>query len=93
MRLVVKNGLNGIIGECGGLMMCATCHCYFDPAWAHITGSRSDGEEDLLDCAISPMNDRSRLGCQITLTPDMDGLVVHLSAAQRQRDIYSAMGS
>lgn len=92
MRLAVNTGLNGIIGECGGSMMCATCHCYVDPAWAPITGSRSDGEEDLLDCAISPKDDCSRLGCQITLSPGTDGLVVHLPAAQRWRDIYSATG-
>ena len=83
MRLAGMNGLNGIIGECGGSMMCATCHCHVDPAWANITGARSPSEEDMLDCAASPMDERSRLGCQITLTAEMDGLIVHLPATQR----------
>ena len=82
MRVALMNGLDGIVGECGGSMMCATCHCHVDEAWLDRTGDRMDGEDDMLDCAASPVDDRSRLSCQITLTADMDGLVVHLPEHQ-----------
>ncbi|GAB4274355.1 MAG: 2Fe-2S iron-sulfur cluster-binding protein [Pararhodobacter sp.] len=82
MSAAVANGVEGIVGECGGSMMCATCHCYVDDDWADRTGPRMDGEDDMLECAASEVTARSRLSCQIRLTPELDGLVVHLPAAQ-----------
>ena len=82
MRLAVAQGIDEILGECGGSMMCATCHCHVDAAWQDITGPRQDGEDDLLDCAAAEVDERSRLSCQIKLTPEMDGLVIHLPEQQ-----------
>ena len=82
MATALAHAIDGIVGECGGSMMCATCHCHVDDAWADRSGPRHDGEEDLLDCAATPMTPTSRLSCQIVLTPELDGLVVHLPEAQ-----------
>ncbi|MCA0871503.1 2Fe-2S iron-sulfur cluster binding domain-containing protein [Seohaeicola saemankumensis] len=82
MSAAIANDIDGIVGECGGSMMCATCHCYVDEAWAEKTGPRMDGEDDMLDCAASEVTERSRLSCQVRLTADLDGLVVHLPAEQ-----------
>lgn len=82
MQLAVANDIDGIIGECGGSMMCATCHCYVDDAWAQAAGVRKEGENDLLDCAASEVKPTSRLSCQIKLSPALDGLVVHLPESQ-----------
>lgn len=82
MRAAVLNDVDGVIGECGGSMMCATCHCYVDDAWADRTGAQMDGESDLLECAASEVKPTSRLSCQIKMTADLDGLVVHLPEAQ-----------
>ncbi|MFN2307101.1 MAG: 2Fe-2S iron-sulfur cluster-binding protein [Paracoccaceae bacterium] len=82
MQTALDNDVAGIVGECGGSMMCATCHCYVDEAWQGKTGARNDGEDDMLDCAADEVKPNSRLSCQITLTPDLDGLVVHLPEAQ-----------
>ena len=82
MHAAVQNGIDGIVGECGGAMMCATCHCYVDPAWADRTGPRAEGEEDMLEGAASEVTERSRLSCQIRLTAALDGLVVHLPEEQ-----------
>ena len=60
MRAAVGNDVDGIIGECGGAMMCATCHCYVDDAWAEAVGPQEDGESDLLDCAASETRPTSR---------------------------------
>jgi len=82
MRAALLSGVDGIIGECGGSMMCATCHCYVDDAWAGATGPRNEGEADLLDCAASETKATSRLSCQITMQPALDGLIIHLPEAQ-----------
>jgi 2Fe-2S ferredoxin len=82
MQAAIANDIDGIIGECGGSMMCATCHCYVDDAWAEKTGPQNDGESDLLDCAASETKPTSRLSCQIKMRPELDGLVVHLPETQ-----------
>jgi len=82
MHAAIDNDVEGIIGECGGSMMCATCHCYVDEEWADKTGARNDGEEDMLECAADDVKPTSRLSCQIELTSSLDGLVIHLPSAQ-----------
>lgn len=82
MRAAISNGIAGIVGECGGAMMCATCHCYVDDAWIEAVGARADGEEDMLESAVAPVKPSSRLSCQIRVRPDLDGLVVHLPQRQ-----------
>ncbi|MER0236770.1 2Fe-2S iron-sulfur cluster-binding protein [Fulvimarina sp. MAC8] len=82
MQTAVANDIDGIVGECGGSMMCATCHVYVDEAWAEKAGERNDGEIDLLECAASEMSETSRLSCQIKISPELEGLVVHMPEAQ-----------
>ena len=82
MSTAIAKGIDGIVGECGGSMMCATCHCYVDDDWADRTGARIDGEDDMLESAVCEVTPRSRLSCQITLSEDLDGLVVHLPEEQ-----------
>ena len=75
MQTALAHSIDGIFAECGGAMMCATCHCYIEDAR---TGEASQGEEDLLDCAEDEVRPSSRLSCQIKVSEDLDGLVVHL---------------
>lgn len=82
MHTAVAHDVEGIVGECGGAMMCATCHCYVDEAWTGRTGPRRDGEDDMLEGAAAEVTPASRLSCQIRLTPELDGLVVHLPDEQ-----------
>ncbi|SDF90022.1 2Fe-2S iron-sulfur cluster-binding protein [Alloyangia pacifica] len=82
MQTALDNDVDGIVGECGGAMMCATCHCYVDEDWTGATGARNDGEDDMLDCAADEVKPSSRLSCQIKLTEALDGLVVHLPEEQ-----------
>ncbi len=82
MQTAISHDVDGIIGECGGSMMCATCHVYVDDAWVGKTGERNDGEDDMLECAVSEVKDSSRLSCQIKLSPELDGLIVHLPEEQ-----------
>lgn len=82
MQTALNNNVQGIVAECGGSMACATCHVYVADEWASKTGQRRDGEEDMLDCAMSEMRDTSRLSCQIMLTEALDGLRVHIAPEQ-----------
>lgn len=83
MRGAVNNGVEGIVGECGGGLACATCHCYVDEAWADkVGGPSSDDERDMLESAAAEVRPTSRLSCQIEITPDLDGLVVRLPDRQ-----------
>lgn len=82
MSVAIAEGIDGIVAECGGSMMCATCHCYVDDGWAHRTGPRMDGEDDMLDSAVCEVTPASRLSCQIRLTEALDGLVVRLPEDQ-----------
>ena len=63
-------------GTCGGMAMCASCHMYVTSK--HELPERSDDEEDMLDEAFN-VEDNSRLGCQIQLSNDIDGLEVELA--------------
>jgi len=76
MEIGRDNGI-GIEGTCGGSLSCATCHVVVDPAWVEVTGKPSLDEEDMLDLAFG-LEETSRLGCQITLTEELDGLKVRL---------------
>lgn len=82
MQAAVAHDVDGIVGECGGAMMCATCHCHVDAAWQDRTGGPSADEAEMLEGAAAEVDDRSRLSCQIRLTPALDGLVVHLPEEQ-----------
>lgn len=83
MRGAVDNGIEWIVAECGGGLACATCHCYVDDAWADKAGTpTSQDERDMLEMTASEIMPTSRLSCQIELSDDLDGLVVHLPEAQ-----------
>ncbi|MFE4415171.1 2Fe-2S iron-sulfur cluster-binding protein [Streptomyces sp. NPDC056821] len=82
MRAATQNRINGIVGECGGNLMCATCHVYVDPAWSGRLRAPDGAEQDMVEEAAAPVKDNSRLSCQIVLGPEHDGLVVHLPEMQ-----------
>ena len=81
MQGAVNNMIDGIVAECGGCCSCATCHCYVDEAWAARAGEPGDVEKDMIECAMDPQPN-SRLSCQITVTDELDGLVVRLPESQ-----------
>ena len=82
MEAAIRNDIPGIVGECGGACACATCHVIVDAAWAEKAGKPSQMEEDMLDFAWHPDPVKSRLTCQIKVTPEIDGLVVHIPEKQ-----------
>ncbi|EJL28542.1 2Fe-2S iron-sulfur cluster-binding protein [Novosphingobium sp. AP12] len=83
MRGALYNGIEGITGECGGGLSCATCHCYVDEAWTDAAGGpSSEAEAELLESAAAEVKSTSRLSCQLVVTEALDGLVVHMPEHQ-----------
>ena len=81
MEAAVQNDIAGIDADCGGACACATCHIYVAPQWVQITGQASEEELDMLDFTFAAQ-ENSRLGCQIKMRPELDGLVVYLPKDQ-----------
>ena len=75
------NGVPGIDADCGGECACATCHVYVDEAWLARCGTAGEQEASMLSFAATA-EPNSRLSCQITMSPELDGLVVRLPEAQ-----------
>ena len=82
MQAAINEGIDGIVAECGGNAMCATCHVYVDPAWEAKVPAIKQDEEDMLDSTASERKPNSRLSCQIDMSQELDGLVVHLPESQ-----------
>ena len=81
MRAAVDNKVPGIDGDCGGQCACATCHVFVESEWLAKTGAQNATEAEMLDFAASTQPN-SRLACQITLGPTLDGLVVRMPEGQ-----------
>ncbi|SDB35203.1 2Fe-2S iron-sulfur cluster-binding protein [Pseudomonas sp. NFACC13-1] len=81
MQVALANGIDGILGECGGSCSCATCHCYLAEADYGRVSAPGRTEREMLECVSEPQA-TSRLGCQVIVTGDMEGMVVHMPASQ-----------
>jgi len=73
-------------GACEGSLACATCHVIVHPDWFEKLPDASEDEEDMLDLAFG-LTATSRLGCQIIMSPALDGLVVTLPDATRNINV------
>ncbi len=82
MHAAIANGLDGIVAECGGSAMCATCHVYVDAEWESRLPPMNAVEDEMLDSVADERKSNSRLSCQVTVTPELDGLVVRLPRTQ-----------
>src|SRR5580658_9289065 len=83
MNAALKNGIDGILAECGGVCMCSTCHVFVDEKFLAKLPPAQDTEEAVLEIAAIERRPNSRLSCQIKMTDDLDGLIVHLPEKQR----------
>ena len=81
MEGAIQNNIPGIDADCGGSMACATCHVYVKEEWFDKLSKKEDGEEDMLDMAFEPKTN-SRLSCQLTVSDELDGLIVDIPSKQ-----------
>ena len=82
MQGATTNGVDGIVGECGGSCACATCHCYVDLARLNDLLPPGDNELGMLDNVVAERRPNSRLACQIKAGAQLEGLVVTLPESQ-----------
>lgn len=81
MEGATLNMVPGIDGLCGGICSCATCHCYIPDEWLNKVSPMDKGEELMLEgAALRKPN--SRLGCQVRITEDFDGMRVYIPEHQ-----------
>ncbi|PGH53362.1 2Fe-2S ferredoxin [Azospirillum palustre] len=76
LEIAHKNSLD-LEGACEGSLACSTCHVVIEPEWFDVLPDAQEDEEDMLDLAFG-LTKTSRLGCQIIMTEELDGLVVRL---------------
>ena len=81
LEIAHRHGID-IEGACEGSLACSTCHVIVEPDWYDLLEAASEDEEDMLDLAFG-LTQTSRLGCQIVMTEELDGLTVRLPAATR----------
>ena len=73
---VLKSYELPVEGICGGMAMCASCHCYIKSD--HIDSQPNDDEKAMLDEAFD-VKDNSRLACQIKVVESLNGLIIELA--------------
>jgi ferredoxin, 2Fe-2S len=83
MEGAIKNGIDGIVAECGGACQCATCHVYVDQAFLGLLNPIQEDEDEMLNTTFCERLPNSRLGCQIRVTKELDGLIVRTPEAQQ----------
>jgi 2Fe-2S ferredoxin len=81
LEVAHKHGID-IEGACEGSLACSTCHVIVDSAWYDQLPAATEDEEDMLDLAFG-LEKTSRLGCQIVMNPELDGLTVRLPSSVR----------
>jgi ferredoxin, 2Fe-2S len=81
MQAAVRAGVPGILAMCGGGCACATCHVHIDPRWADACNAPTGLEKDLLEM-LSDADADSRLACQVTISENLDGVLVRIPKSQ-----------
>jgi 2Fe-2S ferredoxin len=82
MEAALEGGVDGIVAECGGNLICATCHVYVDPDQLDRLPEMRIDEDAMLDNTASPREANSRLSCQLRVSGELDGLVVTVPEEQ-----------
>ena len=82
MRAAVRNNIDGIAGECGGGLTCATCHVYVDPNWIGRLAPPEFGEDDMLQFTAAERRPNSRLSCQLRMGDEIAGIRVMVPECQ-----------
>jgi ferredoxin, 2Fe-2S len=82
MEGAVQNDIKGIVAECGGSCMCATCHVYIDEKFLDLLPEMEEEEDEMLDGVNAERQENSRLGCQVRVSKQLDGIIVRIPEKQ-----------
>jgi len=82
MRAATDNGIEGIIGDCGGAMSCATCHVFVEDSFSDRLPAMQPNEDQILEYTAAGRQPNSRLACQILMSDALAGIVVRIADPQ-----------
>lgn len=82
MMAAAGHGIEGIVGDCGGAMSCATCHVVVEEQFSALLPAPDDTENQMLDFTAAPRQASSRLSCQIQMSDSLDGIAVRIADPQ-----------
>lgn len=82
MLAATAHDIEGIVGDCGGVMSCATCHVKVEESFAALLPPMDDTENQMLDYTAAPREACSRLACQIVMNDALDGIAVRIADPQ-----------
>lgn len=82
MEAAVNNRVDGIVAECGGACMCATCHVYVDDDYMDVVGPAGEAEDEMMEAVACERRPNSRLSCQIKAASELDGVVIRIAPEQ-----------
>jgi 2Fe-2S ferredoxin len=82
MMAATGHDIEGIVGDCGGVMSCATCHVIVEASFIAQLPPPSETENQMLDYTAAPREPGSRLSCQIFMSPALDGIAVRIADPQ-----------
>lgn len=82
MEGAIQHDVKGIIAECGGSCMCATCHIYVDEQFLALLPDIEEEENEMLEAANATRLHNSRLGCQVRISKAIDGIIVRIPEKQ-----------
>lgn len=82
MMAACTSGVDGILGDCGGAMSCATCHVLVEERYVSLLQAPDETERQMLEFTAVPQQPNSRLSCQIVMREELDGIVLHLPLTQ-----------
>ena len=83
MQAALNHRVEGILGECGGNCMCATCHVYVEEKFLPLLNPPDETENAMLESTASERKPNSRLSCQLRVSPKFEGLIVHTPPTQK----------
>ncbi|PIB27569.1 2Fe-2S iron-sulfur cluster-binding protein [Maribacter sp. 4G9] len=82
MEGAIQNDVKGIVAECGGSCMCATCHIYVDEKFLDKLPTMEEEEQEMLEGATAEVKSNSRLSCQVRMSNELDGIMVRVPEEQ-----------
>ena len=83
MEGAIQNGVDGIVAECGGNCLCATCHVYVDEKFVAMLNPPQEDELSMLESTAAERLPNSRLSCQLRVRPEFEGLIVRTPPTQK----------
>jgi 2Fe-2S ferredoxin len=82
MRAATDHGIDGIVGDCGGALSCATCHVFVEDGFGDRLPPMDANEDQMPEYTAAGRQPHSRLACQIVMSPTTDGIVVRVADPQ-----------